>query len=347
MADPRFFRRAGPFSLAQLADLSGAEIAPGADPALLLHDVAPLDSAGPEQLSFLDNRKYADAFARTGAGACVVHPDLAGRAPTGTALLLSRKPYRAYALCAQAFYPAPAAEGGVSPGAHLHPTARVGEGTEVAPGAVIEVGAEIGNGCRIGPNAVIGRNVRIGDGTTVGACASLSHCEIGNRVVIYPGVRIGQDGFGFAMDAAGHVRVPQLGRVLVEDDVEIGANVTIDRGAGPDTVISRGCMIDNLVQIGHNVHLGPGCVVVAQAGISGSTKLDHHVILAAQAGITGHLKIGAGARIAAQSGVMRDVAPGEQVGGSPAVPMRQWLRQVAMLGRLVRGRGDEDNGRNG
>ncbi|MFM2044334.1 MAG: putative UDP-3-O-3-hydroxymyristoyl glucosamine N-acyltransferase [Pseudomonadota bacterium] len=348
MPDPRFFERAGPFTLAHLASIAGATLAGEADPDRLVQDVAPLDTAGPGHLSFLDNRKYADQFARSGAGACLVHPDLAARAPAGMALLVTRKPYRGYALCAQAFYPVPAPANGISPAAHVHPTARIGDGTELAPGAVVEAGAEIGVGCRIAPNAVIGRNVRIGTGCVIGANASLSHCILGDRVVIYPGARIGQDGFGFAMDAAGHVRVPQLGRVIIEDDVEVGANTTIDRGAGPDTVIGRGSMIDNLVQIGHNVTLGPGCVIVAQSGISGSTRLDHHVVLAAQAGITGHLRIGAGARIAAQSGVMRDVAPGEQVGGSPAVPVRQWLKQVALLGKFVRGgKGDQGDGRDG
>ncbi|TWB44307.1 UDP-3-O-(3-hydroxymyristoyl)glucosamine N-acyltransferase [Nitrospirillum pindoramense] len=345
MADPRFFNRAGPFTLADLAQRSGAEIAPGCDPGLVLSDVAALDAADQGQLSFLDNKKYVAAFSATKAGAVVVHPALASKAPAGVALLLSRNPYKAYALCAQAFYPATAPTGTISAGAHVDPTAEVGQGTDIAAGAVVEAGAVIGARCRIGPNATIGINVRLGDDTVIGANASLTHCVVGSRVTIYPGARIGQDGFGFAMDLAGHVRVPQMGRVLIEDDVEIGANATVDRGAGPDTIIGRGCMIDNLVQIGHNVHLGAGCVIVAQAGISGSTRLDHHVVLAAQAGVTGHLKIGAGAQIAAQSGVMRDVEPGEKVGGSPAVPMRQWLRQVAALGRLVRGRNGQGDGR--
>lgn len=347
MADPRFFDRSGPFSLRELARIAGADLGPGADPDLKLEDVAPLDAAGPGQLSFLDNRRYVDSFVTSKAAACLVHPDLADRAPAGMALLVTRKPYKGYALCAQAFYPARRPAGGVSPAAHVDPTAVIGEGTSVAPGAVVEAGARIGARCRIDANAVVGRNVEVGDDTIVGACASLTHCVVGARVHVYPGARVGQDGFGFAMDAAGHVRVPQLGRVIVEDDVEIGANVTIDRGAGPDTVIGRGCMIDNLVQIGHNVHLGPGCVIVAQSGISGSTKLDHHVVLAAQAGITGHLTIGAGARIAAQSGVMRDVPPGAEVGGSPAMPMRQFMRQVATLARLARGRGGGGDGRDG
>lgn len=343
MADPRFFKVAGPFTVGDLAAISGATPAEGADLEHMVHDVAPLDAAGPEHLSFLDNRRYVDAFAVSRAGACLVHPDFAGRAPAGMAVLVSRAPYKAYALAAQAFYPAPAPAAGIHPSAVVDASAEIGEGCEIGAGAVIGAGASLGPGCRVEPNTVIGENVRIGAGSRIGACASLSHCLIGERVVIYPGARIGQDGFGFAMDASGHVRVPQLGRVIVEDDVEIGANTTIDRGAGPDTVIGRGSMIDNLVQIGHNVALGPGCVVVAQAGISGSSKLGHHAVLAAQAGVAGHLTIGPGARIAAQSGVMRDVVAGEEVCGSPAVPIRQFFRQVATLTRLSRaGRGDRD-----
>jgi UDP-3-O-[3-hydroxymyristoyl] glucosamine N-acyltransferase len=338
MADRRFFKVGGPFSLRQLAEVTGASLAEGADPDVLITDVAPLTAAGPGQLSFLDNRKYVDAFAASRAGAAVVHPDLAGRAPAGMALLLSKTPYKAYALAAQAFYPTPRGSGRVHGAAVVDPTATLGADCDVGPGAVIEAGVCLGARCRVAANAVIGENAVLGDDCTVGANASLSHCLIGARVVIYPGARIGQDGFGFAMDRAGHVRVPQLGRVVIGDDVEVGANATIDRGAGPDTVIGSGTMIDNLVQIGHNVEIGAGCVVIAQAGISGSTKLGDFAILAAQGGIAGHLTIGAGARIAAQSGVMRDVGPREEVMGSPAFPIKQHFRQVALLQRMARGK---------
>jgi UDP-3-O-[3-hydroxymyristoyl] glucosamine N-acyltransferase len=339
MPDPRFFTVAGPFTLEHLAAVTSAELASDVAPSLLIRDVAPLDHAGPTEISFLDNRKYVDAFSTSKAGACFVHPDLAHRAPSGMALLLTRTPYKAYALAAQALYPPPAPRPGTATTAVVDPTARIGEGTEIGAGVVVGAGVRIGRRCRIAPNVVIDDRVMIGDDTVIGACASLSHCLIGNRVSIYPGVRIGQDGFGFAMDPAGFVRVPQLGRVIVEDDVEIGANTTIDRGAGPDTVIGRGSMIDNLVQIGHNVQLGASCVVVAQAGISGSTRLDNHVVLAGQAGIAGHLTLGAGARVAAQSGVMRDVPAGEEVCGSPALPIKQFFQQVATLARLSRGTG--------
>lgn len=339
MADPRFFTVAGPFTLEALAGISGATRRDGGDPAALFVDVAPLDSAGSEHVSFLDNRKYLDAFRSSRAGLCVVAPAMADKAPEGMALLLADDPYRAYARIAQAFYPVVPPEPWQAPTAWVDSTASVGEGCRIEPGAVIGARAEIGCRCRIGANAVIGDGVVVGDDCTIGAGSTLSHAILGRRVTIYPGARIGQDGFGFAMGPQGHLKVPQLGRVVIGDGVEIGANTTIDRGAGPDTVIGDGCMIDNLVQIGHNVHLGRGCVLVSQVGVSGSTHLGDFVAAGGQAGLTGHLHIGSGARIAAQAGVMRDIAPGETVGGSPAVSMADWLRTSALLSRMIRRKG--------
>ncbi len=339
MADPRFFERAGPFTLAQLAELCGADMADATKGHMVINDVAPLDKAGDGVISFLDNKKYVEAFTQSRAAACIVHPAMAPRAPQGMALLVSPDPYRAYALVAQAFYPDAAIVGGVAATAHVDASARLGDGVRVEAGACIGAGAEIGPGCLIGPNAVIGRGVVLGAACVIGANASLSHAVLGARVRIYPGVRIGQDGFGFAMDPKGHLKVPQLGRVMIDDDVEIGANATVDRGAGPDTVIGAGTKIDNLVQIAHNVQIGRNCVIVSQVGISGSTRIDDFAVIAGQAGITGHLHIGAGARIAAQSGVMRDIEAGGTVGGSPAVPMTEWLRQSAILGQMARKKG--------
>ena len=194
--------------------------------------------------------------------------------------------------------------------------------------------AKIAPGCVIGANSVIGAGCVLGEGTRIGSNVSIVCSLIGERVLIHSGVRIGQDGFGFAMGEE-HLKVPQLGRVVIGDDVEIGANTTVDRGSGPDTVIGTGSKIDNLVQIAHNVHLGRGCVIVAQAGISGSTKLDDYVVVGGQSGLTGHLHLGTGAQVAGNSGVMRDVGPGETVGGSPAVPIRDWHRQTVALSRLA------------
>ena len=339
MADNRFFVNAGPFALADLARRGDAELRNAADPQRLIADVAPLEVARPEDLSFLDNKKYVDAYSVSQAGACLIRPEFAERAPAGMALLVTDDPYRAYAKIAWTFYPLPPLTPGVAETASVHPSAILGAGCQVDPGAVIGEGAEIGERCHIGANAVIGQGVTIGTEGRVGPLASISHALIGERVYIHPGVRIGQDGFGFAMGPQGHLKVLQLGRVVIKDDVEIGANTTIDRGAGPDTIIGLGCKIDKLVQIGHNVQLGRGCVIVSQVGISGSTKLGDFVVVAGQAGITGHLHIGSGARIGAQAGVMRDISAGETVGGSPAVPMTQWLRQSAEISRLVRKKG--------
>lgn len=329
MPDSRFFSCHGPFALGELADRCGAELESSFRD-LIVRDVAPLDIAGPEELSFFDNVKYRAMFEATRAGACFVAPGMVPFAPPGVRLLVTPKPYRAYALAAQLFYPDPPVEGIISPHAVVDKEAVLGDGCSVGPGAVIAARAEIGTGTEIGPNAVIGAGVVIGRNCRIGANASLSHCLIGDHVRLYPGVRIGQDGFGFAIDPAGHVKVPQLGRVIIEDSVEVGANSCIDRGAGPDTVIGRGTWIDNLVQIGHNVKIGRGCVLVAQSGVAGSTVLEDYAVIAAQGGVAGHLRIGRGARVAAQAGVMRDVPGGEDVMGSPALPKRQFMRQFAM-----------------
>ncbi|MGH6977127.1 MAG: UDP-3-O-(3-hydroxymyristoyl)glucosamine N-acyltransferase [Stellaceae bacterium] len=340
MADKRFFAGAGPFTADEIARRTGATLVGSGNGKLVLRDVAPLDVAGPDQLSFLDNRKYIDLFRKTGAGACFVHPDLSREAPKSAAVLVTPEPYRAYALAAQAFYPEPPPMPGIAPSAVVDATVDLGEGCRVEANAVIGDHAKLGRRCLVGANAVIGPGVVLGDDVRVGSCASVSHSLVGNRVRIYPGARLGQDGFGFAPDRKGFVKVPQLGRVVVGDDVEIGANSTVDRGAGPDTVIGPGTMIDNLVQIGHNVRIGRQCVLVSQTGISGSTKLGDFVMIGGQVGLVGHIDIGTGAKIGAQAGVMRDVPAGETLLGSPAFPARDFFRMIAALRRLAKTRND-------
>lgn len=334
MADPRFFARQGPFSIGELARIAGAEIGSGVEIGLSIRDVASLEAAGPDEVSFLDNPKYSEAFSASKAGACIIHPRFAPRAPKGMALLLTPAPYMAYARISRTFYPPPLPTPGIAAHAVIDSSATIGDKCRIDAGAVIGARAEIGGGTWIAANAVIGDGVVIGKDCTVGANASVTHAIVGDRVMIYAGARIGQDGFGFASDKNGHLRVPQLGRVVVGDDVEIGANTTIDRGAGPDTVIGPGCMIDNLVQIGHNVKMGRGCVIVSQVGISGSTHLGDFVVVGGQVGLAGHLSIGSGVRIAARSALHSDVPAGMDVGGAPAIPVREWRRQIAAIQQL-------------
>lgn len=328
MADPRFFKMTGPLALGELANIAGGELVPGTDPERRFEGVAPLGTAGAGEVSFLDNKRYLEAFENSKAGACLIEPRYAERGPEGMALILTEKPYRGYALVARAFYPEPTWDGEIHETAVVDPSAEIGEGCFIGPYAVIGPGATIGRRCRIEAHAILEEAVVIGDDTIVGHGASLSHCLVGARCRFHAGVRLGNRGFGFTLDAEGYLDVPQLGRVIVEDDVEIGANSTVDRGAGPDTVIGAGSKIDNLIQIGHNVRIGRGCVLVAQSGVAGSSTLEDYVMLGAQGGIAGHLTIGKGAQVAAQSGVMRDVAPGQSVCGAPAIPIKDFFRLV-------------------
>jgi len=339
MADPRFFSVSGPFSLMELAEIAGGVLSEGADGGAMFSDVAPLGEASTSDISFLDNKRYIDSYCKSNAGACIVDAALATKAPAGMQLVLMNDPYRGYARVARAFYPLAEVEGNISVNSFIDETADVGIGCRIDSGVVIGAGARIGAASWISANSVIGPGVTIGDGCRIAPCVTIEFAVIGSQVIIHTGVRIGQDGFGFAMGPEGHLKVPQLGRVLIEDDVEIGANSTIDRGTGPDTVIGAGTKIDNLVQIGHNVRIGRACVVVAQVGISGSTTIGDFAAMGGQVGIAGHLEIGAGAQIAAQSGVMRNVEPGQKIGGSPSQPFREWMRGIAAIEKMSKKKG--------
>jgi len=337
LGDPRFFERAGPFGLEEIHRVTGGAVqrAEKLD-GRKLTGVAPLQTASSEQVSVLHNPRYAGAMQQSRAGVIIVGEALAGRVPDSLTALVVANPHEAWARVALLFHPSPAISAGIHPSAIIDGTACIEPTAEIGPYAVIGAQVEIGAGCSIGPGAVIGQGVVLGPGCRVGAQASISHALLGARVYVYPGARIGQEGFGFAITKTGFITVPQLGRVILEDDVEIGANSTIDRGASHDTVIGAGTRIDNLVQIGHNVQLGKNCVMAAQSGISGSAIVEDFVQLGAQSGLAGHLTVGAKARIGAQAGVMSDVAAGADVIGSPALPIREFFRNVAVLRRLAR-----------
>jgi UDP-3-O-[3-hydroxymyristoyl] glucosamine N-acyltransferase len=343
MQHPGFFERAGPFSLAELAEFAGATVPASADGTAAIEDAKPLDAAGPAHVTFLDNREYVAQLRKTNAAACFVIAELAPQVPAGTVALVTREPYRAFALTLARYYPSAGrprtAEMGDETGP-VHSTAMLEEGVILEPGAVVGREARIGRGTVIAAGALVGYRVTIGRDCFIGPSAALTHTLAGDRVIVHAGVKAGQDGFGFAMGAKGHSKVPQIGRVVIQDDVEIGANSTIDRGSLKDTIIGEGTKIDNLVQIGHNVVIGRHCIIVGMVGISGSAELGDFVVVGGQAGIVGHVKIGSGAQIAGGSGVTHDLAPGGRYGGAPAKPLAAFAREIAALKQLAQRKKD-------
>jgi UDP-3-O-[3-hydroxymyristoyl] glucosamine N-acyltransferase len=332
LGDGRFYRRQGPFSAAEVASAVGAAC-PRSN--AMLSGVAPLQCAGATDISFLDSARYERLLRDTAAGAVIVEPKLADSVPKGAAPIVVASASEAWAKVVRLFHPLAPIKPGRDPTAYVALCARVDETAEIGPFAYIGEGVTVGPRCRIGPQVVLQEGVVVEEDCRIGAGCVVSHAMIGAGSCLHPGVRIGQDGFGLARSGQGLRTVPHLGKVVIGDDVEIGAGCTIDRGSLGDTVIGDGCRLDNLVHIAHNVQLGRSCVIVAQVGIAGSTVLEDFVQVGGQAAIAGHLRIGAGAQIAGKSGVMSDLEPGVVVFGVPAQPKIQAFRQIAWLKRMA------------
>lgn len=356
MSDPIFFLRAMRLSLADIVACTGASVAAGADLSLLLSGAAPLDEAGRGDFAFFDNSEAIDLLESTHATACFVQPRYASRLPSSVLALVTDDPARAFAIALARMFPTAAwpgssfATAGVNPGASIHPEARLEPGVTIDPGVVIGPRAEIGSGSIIGANSVIGPDVRIGRDCSIGAQVTLVNALIGNRVIVHPGARIGhagsrRDSSRLGDSGALSARAPQIGRVIIQDAVEIGANSTVDRGGCRDTVIGEGSRIGNLVQIAADVRIGRQCHILPQSCICDSTELGDFVFVEGQAGLAERLRIGPHAKISAQSGVIEDIPERAHFGGSPARPLRAWLRSLALIERLTRGNAATDAGR--
>ncbi|MGN6311640.1 MAG: UDP-3-O-(3-hydroxymyristoyl)glucosamine N-acyltransferase [Xanthobacteraceae bacterium] len=342
MAQQTFFRQSPRLTLADIAALTKAHLVDASRASQVVDGLASLDEAGPMHLAFFDNLKYIDQLAHTHAGACLVHERFEGRVPSHVAVLRAAQPFRAFVDLARHLHEdalrpqSSCGNTGISPSAIIDPSARLEDDVIVDPLAVIGPDVEIGSGTLIGASVVLGPGVKIGRDCNVGPNSSIHNTFIGNNVLIHPGCHLGQDGYGFIFGKDGHIKVPQTGRVLIQNHVEIGAGTTIDRGSLRDTVIGEGTKIDNQVQIGHNVTIGRHSLIAAQCGLAGSLTIGDNVAMGAKVGVNNHVHIGNGAQITAMSAVKDSIPAGERWGGFFAKPTKQWFREFLAVERLVR-----------
>ncbi len=331
--DSRFYNQCGPFSVQEIATAVGG-ITAGRDRPI--SGLAPLNAAGATDVSFINSKRYLASLSASDAGAVIVAKSLAHAVPAAIDSIICADPDAAWAKASALFHPRRFNAPGVHATAHVAADAMIDPSAEIGPFACIESGAMIGPDCRIGAYSFIGPGVQLGAGCGIGTHVSINYAILGKRVRIFAGARIGEDGFGFTATKEGFVSAPQLGRVILCDDVEVGANSTIDRGSVADTFVGPGTRIDNLVQIAHNVRIGRNCVIVAQVGIAGSTVLEDFVQVGGQAALAPHLHIGTGVQIGAQAGLISNAAAHAVLLGSPAQPRGEFLRQIAMMKRLIR-----------
>ena len=331
MVDKNFYNIKENVTLADVAKVTGANLTDSAKAGEKIKGIATMKSAQDDEICFFYDRKSKELAAEIKAKACVTTEALQQFLPADVVALVCENPKEAFIHLNEYMYSEKKPEIAIDPSAKISMFATIGEGCSIGANVVIEDNVVIGDNCRIEANVVIAHDCKIGRDCRIGAGALIAYSLIGNNCYIYTGARIGQDGFGFQLMNGHHHRIPQLGRVIIGSDVEIGANACIDRGALDDTVIGDGCRIDNLVQIAHNDKLGRGCVIVSQVGIAGSCTLGDYVVCGGQVGLADHLHIGSGVQIAAQSGVMRDIEDGAVMMGSPCVQYKDFMRQVAFL----------------
>lgn len=331
MADKNFFKNNGPLTLGQIAQSTGCELTDLSKANEAVDEIATMEKAGKNDICFFYDRKSKDKAALLKAKACVTTEALKSFVPEDVIVLISTDPKDSFVRLNQMLYAEYKPESGIATSAVIHPSAKIGKNCFIGENVVIEENVVIGNNCQLEANCVIARACQIGNNCRIGCNAYVSYTIMGNDCYIYSGARLGCDGFGFNFKQGRHIRIPQIGRLIIGNDVEIGANTCIDRGALDDTVIGDGSRIDNLVQIAHNDVLGRGCLIVSQVGIAGSCTLGDYVVCGGQVGLADHLKIGSGVQIAAQSGVMRDIEAGAVVMGSPSVPFKDFMRQVSFL----------------
>jgi len=340
MSDPVFFEPSRRYTALEIANLTGAELLDSRHAQVSVGTIAPASDGNSDALVFIEGKRNAGLLDGLRAAVILCTPDIVSLVPSGVAILVTPRPHAAFAQIGRLLFPTAArpqpmtGENGISPAAYIHPTAKLEAGVVIEAGAVIGANVAVGSGTIIAPNAVIGASSQIGRDCFIGPNVSVQCALIGNKVVIHSGASIGREGFGFVAGATGPERIPQIGRVVIQDRVEIGANTTVDRGAMADTVIGENSKIDNLVQIAHNVRIGRGCVIAGHCGISGSVTIGDYVMMGGRVGLADHLTIGSGARLAAASGFMNDVPAGEVWAGLPARPMMEFMRDVAAIRKL-------------